>query len=199
MLKNKTKIYIIPGFAETARMKNYKEIKSIAKNFGFKTVSVKINWNKNKTVSHYIQEVKRQIPAGEHSTILGFSFGAFIAYNIAKEYKFSDFIFCTISPYFKTNLKEIPSKSKKYFGRKFINDLNKYKINSGTKNRAWFLVGDQDWNLAIKTNLKTREKWAGKSDFIIVKKAGHELSPSNYVKEVRKIFEVVWINLKSGI
>ena len=189
MQGNKKKLYIVPGFGETTRMKNYREIKSFSKNNGFEVVSVKIEWDMDKTISDYIKEVESQIPQDEESVILGFSFGAFIAYNISKKYKRADFIFCTISPYFKTNLKDIPAESKGYFGSKFINDLDKYKIHSGTKNRAWFLTGDQDWNIAIKTNQEACEKWGGKSDFILVNGAGHELSNINYSKRVKEILK----------
>ena len=163
MKKDKKKIYIIPGFGETTRMKNYREIKSLAKSNGYEIISVKINWYMDKTMSDYIKEVEQQIPCDEPSVIFGFSFGAFIAYSISKQYIMSDFIFCSTSPYFKSNIKNIPCESKEYFGKKFINDLSNYKIHSGNKKHAWFLVGDQDWDLAIETSKKISEKWLGKT------------------------------------
>jgi len=107
MKKDKKKIYIIPGFGETTRMKNYREIKSLAKSNGYEIISVKINWYMDKTMSDYIKEVEQQIPCDEPSVIFGFSFGAFIAYSISKQYIMSDFIFCSTSPYFKSNIKNI--------------------------------------------------------------------------------------------
>ena len=185
MIKEKKTIYIIPGYGESTRTKNYQEIIKFAKSNKYEVSPINIVWNTDKTMVDYIKEVEKQLSKdNQNDILLGFSFGAYIAYIISKKKIFGNYIFCTISPYFKENLKDIPQESKDYFGKKFIEKLKKYSIHGGNKNNAYFLVGEKDWDLAIKTNRKAENKWLGKSEFIIVKKAGHELGHTNYIKKV---------------
>lgn len=188
MTKTKKKLYIVPGFGESTRMKNYREVIKIGKENDFEIKPIKIIWDMDKNMDDYIKEVESQIPEmSKEDTILGFSFGAYIAYLLSNKKEFNNYIFCTISPYFKDNLKDIPQESKDYFGKNFINSLRKNNIHNGNKSNAWFLTGDKDWDLAIKTNKQASNKWSGNSNFILVKNCGHDLANLNYIKEVKKI------------
>lgn len=186
----KKKLYIIPGFAESTRMKNYRGIIKYARENNFEVKSIKIVWDMDKNMNDYMEEVKSQIlNQNPNDIILGFSFGAYILYNLSKKKIFDNYIFCTISPYFKENLKDIPQESKDYFGKDFISILKKYSIHKGNKNNAWFLTGDKDWDLAIKTNKEAEKQWSGKSNFILIKNTGHDLSNNNYTKEVKGVLK----------
>ena len=188
--KSEEKLYIVPGFGETTRMKNYREVIEYAQKKGFCVTPITIGWDMDKNMSDYIKEVENQIPSkNEDDTILGFSFGAYITYMISKKKVFDNYIFCTISPYFKENLKYVPQESKDYFGEYFIESLKKYSIHKGEKNNAWFLVGEKDWDLAINVNKEAEKNWKGKSKFILVEKAKHELNHKSYLKEVDKIIK----------
>lgn len=189
MNQKKRKIYIVPGFGESTRMKNYRDVIKYAKQQKFEVVPIKIDWDLNKNMPDYIKEVSSQISDKEDSYILGFSFGAYISYVLSKKKKLNGYIFCTISPYFYENLKDIPNKSKEYFGDNFIKSLKKYTIHGGNKNKAWFLVGEKDWNLAKQVNREACREWSGESNFILVKNAEHELGQKNYVAQVRKIIK----------
>jgi len=190
MKSQKKKIYIVPGFGESTRMNNYREVIKLSRGKGLEVVSVKIVWDMDKTMNDYLKEVSEQIPnLNEDDYLLGFSFGAYIAYILSQKKIFSGYVFCTISPYFKENLKDIPQESKDYFGEDFMKSLEFHKIHKGNKADAWFFTGEKDWELAIKMNKKASDKWGGKSSFGLVKDTGHELGAVNYIKEFKKVLK----------
>jgi hypothetical protein len=190
MKQTKSKLYVIPGLGENIKDSNYKKIVEIAKKYNLKIVPIKVKWTTDKDVSDFTKEIADQIPDdSKNDYVLSFSIGSYIAINISKKKKFKGYIFCTISPFFKENLKKIPKESQKYFGEKMMKSFAKYSIPKGNKSNAWFLVGDKDWDLAIKTAKVAYKNWSGQKKLIIVKGAGHDLSHKNYVKEVEGIMK----------
>jgi len=190
MKKENKKLYIIPGLGESTRMKNYLEVIKFAKKEKFEVVSIKINWDTDKDMTDYVKEAEKQIPKNaEGDILLGFSFGAHIAATISKKVKFNKYIFCTISPFFKETISEIPKETKDYFGKKLVNSFKKFSFPKGNGSEAFFLTGEKEWPLAIKTNKKIAKNWKGKSKFILVKDSLHELSNKDYTREVSGILK----------
>jgi esterase/lipase len=133
----KTKIYIIPGLGESTRMVNYREVIKLFKKADFKVIPIKIVWSLDMDITDYINQANKQIPnISKNDYVLGFSFGAYIASILSKKKKVKGFIFCSLSPFFKENIKNIPEETKKYFGQKMINSFKKYSFPSVSKSRA---------------------------------------------------------------
>ena len=116
MSEEKKKLYIVPGFKQSVEDENYKEIVNYAKEVGLEIKPVHVSWNHDIDMNDYIKEVSEQIPKESDDYILGFSFGAYISYLLSKEKRFTGYIFCTISPYFKETIEEIPRRAKEFFG-----------------------------------------------------------------------------------
>ncbi len=155
-----------------------------------KVVPIKVKWITDKDISDFIKEIADQIPDNsKNDYIFGFSIGAYIAINLSKKKKCKGYIFCTTSPFFKKNLKKIPKEPQEYFGEKMMKSFAKYPIPKGNKSDAWFLVGDKDWELAIKTAKLAYKNWSGQKKLIIVKDAGHDLNHKNYTKEIKEIIK----------
>jgi hypothetical protein len=189
----KRKIYIIPGLGETTKMDNYKDIITFAKENNFKVVPIKVVWSMNKDITDFIKEIDAQIPNdSKNDYVLGFSIGAYILSILSKKKKIGGYIFCTISPFFKENLNKIPKDTKEYFGEKMMKSFSKYSFPKNNKDRAWFLVGDKDWKLAIDTAKIIYKNWKGQKDLIMVKDAGHQLNHKNYLIEVKKIIKIIF-------
>ena len=188
MKKQKRKLYIVPGFGESTRAKNYCDVIKHAREKDFFVIPITIEWDGDKSMDDYIKEVETQIPdknAGD--VILGFSFGAYITYVISKKKVFDNYIFCTISPYFKENLKDLSEESKNYLGKNLIDSLKKYSIHQGNDSNVWFLAGEKDWESAIDVNKEAKKNWSGRSKFILIEGAGHELGYKKYTKSVNEI------------
>lgn len=189
-MKKVKKLYIIPGFGESIRSKNYKHIIKNAKEFGFTIIPVNIQWNLHTPMSDFMRQAEEKISASTpEDYILGFSFGAYIAAVLALKKKIKGYIFCSISPYFKDDLKYIPKETKEYFGKVFINSLKKYLFPKGGYDHAWFLIGDKDWGIAIQRAHKAYKAWKGRKKIYIIKGAGHDLLNKNYVKQVKTILK----------
>ncbi|MCL4418739.1 hypothetical protein M1146_01400 [Patescibacteria group bacterium] len=108
-MREKT-IFIIPGFAQRPTNKAYKEIARILKSEGYFPVLVTIPWRKS-TISQnseYFLKVYKKIKARK-KYILGFSYGAMIAFIASTKVSTSGLILCSLSPYFK---EDIPKTNK---------------------------------------------------------------------------------------
>ncbi len=98
-------IFIIPGFRHHPKHKAYKAIAKILKSEGYLTVSVTIPW-KQTTISqntqYFLKEYKKIKTKKKY--ILGFSFGAMIAFLASTKVEVYGLILCSLSPYFKEDL-----------------------------------------------------------------------------------------------
>ena len=185
-----TRLYIIPGAGESTRAKNYRELIKHARKQGLKVVPVTINWSTKMDMTDYIAQANKKIPPNiVKDYILGFSLGAYIAAILSKNKKAKGYVFCSLSPYFKENLKNIPNESKKFWGPKMMKSFKKYSFPIKQFERAWFLIGKKDWSVAIKANEAFYNKWLGKKNLYLINDAGHELGHSNYVKRVKSIIK----------
>jgi len=109
MIKEKV-IFIIPGFNHLPINKAYVEIARMMQNDGYHPIIVTIPW-KNTTISqnteYFIKEFKK-IDA-KKKYILGFSFGAMIAFIASTKVDVYGLVLCSLSPYFKEDLPELNS------------------------------------------------------------------------------------------
>ncbi len=98
-------VYIIPGFRHTPDTKAYKEIAKMLKKEGYRPILISIPW-KNTTISEntkYFLKRYKQIKT-RRKYILGFSFGAMIAFLASTKVSASGLILCSLSPYFQEDL-----------------------------------------------------------------------------------------------
>jgi len=186
----KTRLYIIPGAGETTRAKNYREVIKSAKKHNLEVVPVNINWSTKMDMTDYIEQAYKKIPKNIFNDyVLGFSLGAYIAATLTKTKNAKGYIFCSLSPYFKENLKDIPKESKKFWGPKMMKSFKKYSFPAKQTGRAWFLIGKKDWGIAIKANKAFCKEWQGKKNMFLINHAGHELGHKNYTKKIKSIIE----------
>lgn len=178
-------LLIIPGFGENTEEKPYQEISKYAKSVGYtKIVEINPTWN-DTTASDWYEEVKKgisQLKTNE-TTVVAFSFGAYISLILAKDLNFKKVIFCSFSPYFKEHLADIPEVAKEFLGKKRIDDFKNFSLPvklSSEKNI--FLFGEKEWSYAIEQAHKYSKKQ--KSTFKLIKNAIHELN-DEYLKEIK--------------
>lgn len=98
-------IFIIPGFRHLPTNKAYKEIARMLKKEGYLPILIKIPW-KQTTISENTQFFLKKYKkiATKKKYILGFSFGAMIAFIASTKVSTSGLILCSLSPYFKEDL-----------------------------------------------------------------------------------------------
>lgn len=102
---NKKVIFIIPGFNHLPTNKAYKEIAKILKREGYFPILIEIPW-KDKTIlenTKYFLKEYRKIKS-KKKYILGFSFGAMIAFIASTKVRSEGLILCSLSPFFKEDV-----------------------------------------------------------------------------------------------
>lgn len=183
----KPNIYIIPGLGQEPIDTSYIEIAKLAVKSGYTTKLIEVNWGQ--TPDMWLAKTKKQLNnSTKKDVILGFSFGAYIAAVLSPKIKSSKFIFCSISPYFLDDKKNLPKLAYKYLGEKLINELTKNKFPTTSKSPAAFLIGDKDLEIVIKRTKKSYRAWNGPKKMVIVKNVGHALG-KRYLKEINKLME----------
>lgn len=127
-------VYIIPGFREKANLKRYKEIIRFFKARKFHTVPIIISW-KYGVMSKYVGEFLKQLKHEKNDEVyvLGFSFGAMIAFISAVNIKPKVIFLCSLSPYFKEDLTRLPKSWKKMVGKRRVNDLKNISFSALVK------------------------------------------------------------------
>ena len=192
MKRIKTRLYVIPGLGETTRSRNYSGLIHLARKLGFDVRPINIYWSQKKNMTNFLAEAEGKLPKDiSKDYVLGFSMGAYIAAVLSPNKRAKGYIFCSTSPFFKEDIKRIPKATKKYFGSKMINSFKKYSFPKNIPSRAWFLIGDQDWKIAIEKTRKIFKSWPGKKSLYLIKGAGHELNHSKYTERLEKILKTL--------
>lgn len=105
-------VYIIPGYRQRPSNKAYKAIVQMLRSEGYEPVAVTIPW-KQTTVSenteYFLKKFKRL--KVENKYILGFSFGAMIAFIASTKVSVSGLILCSLSPYFQEDLAKTKNRT----------------------------------------------------------------------------------------
>lgn len=184
-------LYIIPGFGENSKMVCYKKIISLGKKHGFHVIPINIKWQRT-TMTQWLEQcnlilkkhVKRYTDA--QIVMLGFSFGSCLAIHLAQTYNFHKLILCSISPYFKQDLKKLPPIVEKILGKKRMVDFSKYPFPKNNFTPAIFLYGSSEWPLTIKANKQYYKYWSGKKVIHEIPNAEHTIDSDAYRQAIEK-------------
>jgi len=192
-------VYIIPGYGESTRNKRYKKLIHVFRSRGFEIIRINIKW-KNRTMTDYVNQFLEKYKNNKNSYIFGFSFGAMIAFIASQKIMPKLQILCSLSPYFKEDLKEtrkiFGKDLKRYFTEKQFEDLNKYAFNKIVKNvkcRTILIAGGREMIVHSKKYdhlIKRTKEAANKikdSKLIIVENGGHDISQKEYLSAIKQI------------
>jgi len=184
-MKNNTKLYIVPGFGESVSDSGYMKITKIAEDYGYHVIPVSIQWSK-RTATHWVKDFLDVVEknGSENSIALGFSFGAYVVALASQMTNFNEIILCSLSPYFKEDLKFIPHDSLDFFGKRRVEDFQLHITPTfSTKTTIYF--GDQDWPIAIE-KAKNIVKSCKMVDLFLIKGVGHDISHDLYIKTIKE-------------
>lgn len=183
--RNMKKIYLVPGFGESYKDRIYKEIATQLRRQNWEVLPINIKWDRS-TAKDWLEQVRAKIKSDKilNPYVLGFSFGAYVSVLLSQEIKFKKIICCSLSPYFKEDLKNIHPEVVKYFGIRRINDFKNYPFPKKLVEEIIFFVGDKEPKISLKRTNIAYEKWNGKKSLKIIKGAYHNLSQDIYKDEV---------------
>ncbi|NCU28603.1 MAG: hypothetical protein EOM85_02960 [Candidatus Moranbacteria bacterium] len=181
--KQKQKLYIIPGWGETPRFKNSRELIDIVSE-KYKVVPIRYVSKKEALLSENLKIVRDQLKSPTNkSIILGFSMGALFAYILASEIKFEKVIVCSISPILENDLDfYAPEDVHKLFTDREIKEFKRWKYKK-IKCPAIFMCGDKEGEEETFRTKELHKKNGGK--IVIIKGQTHKLN-KKYLREIKK-------------
>lgn len=187
-------VYIIPGFAEDINVKGYQEVIKSFKAQSFRVVPVEISW-KYRVVSDYVDEFLGQVSHNKNDEVclFGFSFGAMIAFISAAEIDPRILFLCSLSPFFKEDLENLPKYVKKDIGKKRLEDLGRYSFKELVEKidcRTILVAGEKEPRDLLE-RVKNTHKKIKDSELFIINKARHNISQKEYWNELCEIISTL--------
>jgi len=183
-------VYIIPGFTENTNLKRYHKIIKFFKSIGYKTIFVKITW-KHKTMSDYVKEFLKQY--NQHSKndevyLLGFSFGAMIAFIASHIEKPKAQFLCSLSPFFSEDIPIIKEWWKKSIGKKRVLDFKSISFNKISKKiscETYIFAGTKE-GPEIEKRARSADKQIKNSKLFMIDRAKHDISQNEYIEKLKE-------------
>ncbi len=184
--------YIIPGYCEShARQRGYDKVAKFFEDNGIEPIHMEIDWAKKKPekFSYYTEEFLKAYkkPRNTKVYILGFSYGATIAFLTASKTKPDALILCSLSPYFEEDLKTLKKSWVKWFRQHFIeSDYSFKKTAPKIKSPTHLIVGDKEDKACI-IRAKDAKRNIANSKLSIAKNAKHKIGQKEYLAAIEKI------------
>ena len=187
----KSTLFIIPGFRQSIKSDQYKKLSNtLGKKYN--TVLVPITWNR-RVMSDYVNEALNFITnyhkTSESFDVLGFSFGAMIAFITAPALSPRRLFLCSLSPYFKEDIPIIRNRWKRNIGGRRVSDFENFnfqKIVPTIKSKTIIFVGSQELiKYPILANrIKFANKFIKNSQLITIDNVGHDIGSEQYQKVI---------------
>lgn len=193
MIEKKT-IFIIPGYKHRPQNKAYKEIAKMLKSEGYHPILVTIPW-KQTTISqnseYFLKKYKKTNAKKKY--ILGFSFGAMIAFIASTKVRASGLILCSLSPYFKEDVSRIHAG---WISSIKIEDFARLHCGSLAKQikakQILMLYGTHEAKSLINRVTQTFDQIVSEDKYLVaIKKTEHNIGDKNYLYTIHQIAKVL--------
>jgi pimeloyl-ACP methyl ester carboxylesterase len=180
------KAYLIPGWGEDLKDRDYSAVLDVYKHAGYDPEFVPINWN-YRTLEDWVEEVKTKLSKHDvkNSLLSGFSFGAVTALSVAATYQNPKklFLFSLSSYYSGDNpkpswLRGIGKKRAASF--KAINFMD---LAGQVKCPTSIFCGSEE-GVEMLHRAGQANKIIPKSKLYIVERTGHDVAKPEYVKAI---------------
>ncbi len=175
-MKEQKIVYIIPGFKQKPTHKAYRELAKMLKNQGYRPILLSIPW-KERTISQNTEYFLRRYHKIQtrKKYILGFSFGAMIAFLASTKVSVSGLILCSLSPYFT---EDVSSSS-----------LHCATIAKQIKaKQILFLYGAKETKSLIKRVTQAYDQISATQKYLIpIKETDHNIGDRRYLQTIHHV------------
>ncbi|MBI4080314.1 MAG: hypothetical protein HY430_00920 [Candidatus Levybacteria bacterium] len=190
-------VYIIPGFKQRTSGKAYKEIAAILKSEGYHPILITIPWKKtsiSENTAYFLKEYKKVLAKKEY--ILGFSFGAMIAFLAATKVNTTGLILCSLSPYFQEDLEKMKKNPAAQITRRRYKDFSKLHCSSLAKRvkagQIHMLYGAKEAKTLIKRVTETYGHLSSTDKYLIpIEKTTHDIGDKRYLTKIHQIAKIM--------
>lgn len=185
--------YILPGYEENRQSrKAYDVIADYFKDAGIKPIHVPIKWDLKKPGDFELYNKqflkKYRKGKGDKVYILGFSFGALIAFLTETETKPDAVLFCSLSPYFKEDYKKIKPAWLRWWKKNFNNEFVFNDLVKGVTTKAHFIAGDRE-DKSVQLRAQAAKRKLKNCTLNIAKGAAHNINNKAYLNEIKDIID----------
>jgi hypothetical protein len=183
--------YIIPGYQENYKSRRaYELIAREFKSAGIKPMQVSIKWDFKKPIDFEFYN-KQFLKQYKHSKsdkvyILGFSFGALMAFLTEFKTKPDAIILCSLSPYFKENYHNVKPRWLKWWKTNFTNELEFKNLAKKFSTKTYLLAGDREDDSVLKLLYQAKRKIKN-SHSVVANGAAHNINNHAYLKAIKEI------------
>jgi pimeloyl-ACP methyl ester carboxylesterase len=192
-MKNKI-AYIIPGYGQSyKKQKGYDKIADFFKEAGIKPIHIEIDWHSKNPdpFKYYVDQFLKQYKKPENSKVyvLGFSFGAIIAFLSEPKTRSTALILCSLSPYFSEDLPKLPKTWQGWWKKNFDGSdfsFNKLVPKITTKT---FLIVEDGAGLEVQRRARSARRMIGNSSLFMAKGVKHNISQKEYLIQVKKVIQ----------
>lgn len=188
-MSSRKTVFIIPGYKQRPENKAYREIAKFLKLQGYTPVLISIPWKKttiSKNVEYFLSEYKSTKASKKY--ILGFSYGAMIAFIAATKVSTSGLILCSLSPYFAEDLPKRRKITSALMRQRYedFSGLNCAELSKKVKaKKILMLYGQEEASTLVKRVTDTFGQVKSPKKYLItVAKSDHEIGNSNYLHSI---------------
>jgi pimeloyl-ACP methyl ester carboxylesterase len=185
-------VYLVPGYGEShLKERGWSKVAKLFEAKGITPIHVDINWKRNSPerfsdyTDDFLKEFKK--PKNTEIFVLGFSFGANIAFLTAAQTKPKALILCSLSPYFEEDLPRLKPQWVKWWKKAFVaSDYSFAKIASKVKSRTYLIVEDVDAK-EISYRARDAKKKLRDASLVIAKGAKHRIIQKEYMAALERV------------
>lgn len=189
----KKTIFIIPGYRHVPTNKAYQSLSAILKGEDYEPILVTIPWKKT-TISEntaYFLKTYNKIKT-KKKYILGFSFGAMIAFLAATKISVDGLILCSLSPYFKEDVAQQKFRSRSPIQADRYEDFSKLHFGTLAKQlkakKIHLLYGSKEARSLIRRVNEAFEQIVLEEKFVQrIKATDHNIGDKRYLKTIHQI------------
>ena len=184
--------YIIPGYREShLKQSGYKKVAKIFESRGITPIQVPIRWKKKGPerfadyAARFLKFYKKK--KGDKVYVLGFSYGATIAFLTATRTKPTALILCSLSPYFREDQKNLKPAWLRWWKKQFVeSDYSFAQLAPKIKTRTYLIVGTKEPAVCL-LRAKDATRKLQNSCLIKARDAKHTIGQKQYLAVVEKV------------
>lgn len=192
-MSSKKSIFIIPGYRHVPTQKAYQAIAAMLNQEGYDPILVTIPWNKttiSENTEHFLRSYRKIRTKKKY--ILGFSFGAMIAFLAATKVAVEGVILCSLSPYFQEDLLKVKKRSLSPIQADRRQDFLQLHSETLAKQlkveKILMVYGSKESRSLIKRVKKTYADIESKQKMLIpVKHVDHAIGDNRYLQTIQQI------------
>jgi len=195
---SKKVIFIIPGFRHNPQNRAYRMLAQTLRKEGYRPVLVTIPW-KESTISENTQYFLKKYKKikSRQKYILGFSFGAMIAFIASTKVSPSGLILCSLSPYFQEDLPKVGERWTTSLMKQRYQDFSQLNCRELAQNikakKILMLYGTNEAKLLRRRVNKAFSQIAKRHKYLIpILETEHNISDKKYLNTIHQVARALY-------